>query len=284
MRNVVNLVFKKLTKPQDQFQNKFYKTQQIPYVIDRFGKVCRISRRGNIGETIDWQRVVCGYCFNYWIPTDYVIKCGGTVINYDDTLLIDFYDSFDLGGKTYIGTVELANIANVQGIEFNRKLLTVRQYNKSKRIIDIENALANTKIAILEGVANCPHVDQDVDGVIMPGFNQYTDNSEYYETVFHEISHYVRFRDFKIDPDSIEDYSVYCTEEIIVEIAATKIAQSFGLEFDFENSANYINFYACELACEQDLSLDEIKEIINNCEQQAVLTSNHVLLLMGKNE
>ena len=284
MRNVVNLVFKKLVKPQDQFVNKFYKTQHTAYVIDRVGKVCKISRRGNVGGTIDWQRITCGYRFNYWIPTDYVVRCGGTVIDYDDTLLLDFYDQFELGGKTYVGTVELANIANIQGIQFNKKLLNVRQYNKTKRDKTIEQALANTKIAILEGVANCPHVDQDVDGVIMPGFNQYTDNSEYYETVFHEISHYVRFRDFNVDQDSIDDYSVYCTEEIIVEIAATKIAQAFNLKFDFENSANYINYYACELACEHDLSLDQTKDIINDCEQQALLTSNRVLLLMGKNE
>ena len=280
MQNVLNLVFKKLTKPQGPVQTKFYRSQQHAYVIDRTDKLYRISRRGAVGQAIDWQRIVCGYCLNYWVPIDYVFRCGGRVLNMFDTFELEFKQSFEVGNKTYNGSVELVNIGNIDGIEFDKKLLKTKRYNKTKRIEHIETGLINTQIAILEGVSNLPQVDVDVDGIIVPSFDQFVNCDEYYQTVFHEIAHYVRFKDFEVDPFSIEDYAVYCTEEIIAELTASKLSQAFKLNCDYDNSASYINFYACELACQLDLDLQEIKKIIKRCQQYATITSDHVLQMM----
>lgn len=279
MKALIDLVCKNIANPDVKFKKNFYKSQHYPYIVDKYGKVCRLSRARRLGEWIDRQRIVCGYRINNWVPVDYVYRHNGTIINVGDTIRINAHDPITIGGHTYVGHIDLVNIENVANIEFAASLYKIRCYNTCQRDPDVEQAIDNINVRVYEGTSNIPHIEEEIDGVIIPGFHQYTNSVEYYETLFHELTHYIRARDM-VDQRTWRDYDVYCCEEIIAELTATMIAKKFGLDVDYQNSANYIITYMRALTSPQSLNTKQLKHVLKTLEIHATLTYNHMIDMM----
>lgn len=82
------------------------------------------------------------------------------------------------------------------------------------------------------------------DGVTLPMMEQFAETSEYYSTVFHELTHSTGHasRLNRLDKTAYFGSEAYSKEELVAEIGAATLVQHVGLEtpHSFTNSAAYI--------------------------------------------
>ena len=278
--NIVNQVAKRLAGEHSQFINKFYKVHHTPYLVDTFGKLSKIYRRGNAGTVLDSYRIAYQYQTNYWIPVDYIQSIGGSLIEQDATIVVDLQTSVMIEGVVYKRSVEVTNIENVNNVVFDDKLFKTKNYNRDQRNADLDQRIDKLGICILEGVTNEPQVAGEVDAIAIPSFNQFISAGEYYETLFHELAHYVRFNKMGIDQNLIADWNVYYKEELIAELAASMIAKYFKINFDQENTINYLDYFVRALAESYEITNIQAFKYLKQYSKHACETAELIIKLI----
>ena len=95
-----------------------------------------------------------------------------------------------------------------------------------------------------EGLSNKAYYSPSMDKIVVPTMKQFTDQAEYYSTVFHEMTHSTGHRSRLNRLSSTahfgdEDYS---REELVAELGAAALCNISGVETkkQFRNSAAYI--------------------------------------------
>lgn len=113
-----------------------------------------------------------------------------------------------------------------------------------------------------------------LDYIAVPLKEQYEDISEYYKTHYHEMAHSTghekrlnRREVVKVESsDKIEAYSV---EELVAEMTAAMLAGVAGLEFSYENTANYLAHWGEKIQAD--------KRILVRAAARAQRASDHIL-------
>lgn len=278
--NIVNQVAKRLTGEHSQFINKFYKVHHTPYLVNTRGKLSKIYRRGNVGTMLDSYRIAYQYQTNYWIPVDYIQSIGGSLIEQDATIIVDLQMSVMIEGVVYKRSVEVTNIENVNKVVFDDKLFKTKNYNHDQRNEHLDRCIDKLGICIIEGVTNEPQVAGEVDAIAIPSFNQFISAGEYYETLFHELAHYVRFNKMGIDQNLIADWNVYYKEELIAELAASMIAKYFKINFDQENTINYLDYFVRALAESYEITNIQAFKYLKQYSKHACETAELIIKLI----
>lgn len=102
--------------------------------------------------------------------------------------------------------------------------------------------------------------NQNTDKIIVPAIEQYTDISDYYSTVFHEIVHSTGHKDRLnrlVKNALITDKDRYAKEELIAEIGAAALCHNCNVQTPdaFENSVAYVKSWLEALENDERLIL-----------------------------
>lgn len=228
-----------------QYKDKYRKVCKRPVLVTSKRKLGKIVSFGADNAQL-WEYVrLVGKCkSNLWISVSNVKRANGRLIDKD--LIINAPNlTYNDGNvrKQYTGTVVVTNVDNVENITFPTDWFKTRNYNKGQRNEQLEDIVSKLGIPIDYGTTNVPQITPLANSIAIPDFNQYNTSDEYYLTLFHEIAHYARFNWLNVDQLSTADPIAYNREEVIVELTAQKICDTAGLNYDKENSINYIGDY-----------------------------------------
>lgn len=265
------------------YKDPFKHVRSRPLLVNDHHVIGTIDRRYGTNDLLQQARMISGDVSNCWITVNDVIRLNGQII--DDDLIICCRINDVVASPIYNSysdtIVEITNVLNVAGIEFDKSLFKTRTYNHDSRNDRIEQLFRNLPIAIVEGIVDVPQLSELGDEIVVPSFSAYNNSDEYYETIFHELAHYVRFNHLGIDRMSIVDPVCYAVEEIIAEMAATKLAYDYHLNHNIANSTYYVQYYLRQLATWNDVDMTDIAKI-EQLYNQCVRDTDNVVAVINK--
>lgn len=139
------------------------------------------------------------------------------------------------------------NVFNVEDTTLEAKRNKPNTANTTNATAEqvIENYLKGSGVKLNKVKSNNAYYSPLMDSITMPLLNQFTNENEYYSTLFHEATHSTGHKSrlnriTKLAAFGNEEYS---KEELVAEIGAAAILARLGLETktSFNNSAAYIN-------------------------------------------
>ena len=143
--------------------------------------------------------------------------------------------------KSYV----VFNAAQVEGIDFEQPKPVLEQFNPVPALED----------KILKTGANIKHNGSQAfyrpseDAITMPAKNTFIDESNYYATILHELTHWSGAK-HRLDRTKGKRFadSAYAFEELVAELGAAFLCQDFGIAGDLRH-ADYIGSW---LKCLKD--------------------------------
>lgn len=152
----------------------------------------------------------------------------------------------------------LFNIADVEGIEFDIPEVELKDHGKIAHCEQLIQAIPNPPQWVFED-ANRAYYSPSSDKLNMPDLRQFESAEEYYNTLFHEITHSTGHasrlnREGITQPNSFGSFD-YSKEELIAEMGASFLCAQTGIDVQeiTENSAAYLQGWLSILKADKKL-------------------------------
>lgn len=207
-----------------------------------------------------------------YLTFNQIKKMGGTIIegqekNYFPVYLYKYVTKENDNGseKTFpiFRYFNVYNIESVDGIKLPKKIEDALNVARTRKHSPIDEAEA-----IMNGYANAPSMSNggnrayyspSLDTIKVPTLDQYGDPSEYYSTLFHEMTHSTGHKS-RLNRKEVTDPIIfgshdYSREELVAEMGAAMLCDMCGVgsESTLSNSAAYLASWAQKIKAEPKL-------------------------------
>lgn len=165
-------------------------------------------------------------------------------------------------------------IGDVEGIERKEEQRVAHDpVEEAENIVNLYMTSDNHPTLNRDKTSNRAFYSPLTDSVTVPEIGQYPEISEYYSTLFHELTHSTghKTRLNRLDKISFFGNEEYSKEELVAEIGAATLVNMAGLETakSFNNSAAYIQGWSSKLR--------ENKRMIVEASSKANKAVNYIL-------
>ena len=180
-------------------------------------------------------------------------EMGGTVKKGEKGIKIVFYKPVSKESITPTGDVEKSayaclktyyvfNADQVEGIEISKPVIEPRVYNPAPALDD----------RILKTGANIKHGGGSAffsptgDFIGMPNRDTFQDDSSYYATILHELTHWSGAKN-RLDRDMGGKFgsSKYAFEELVAELGAAFLCQDYSIQGELRHAGYIQNWLTC---------------------------------------
>lgn len=194
---------------------------------------------------------------NIWLTFKQAKALGGSVKKGSKATFVTFAkkvekkaDEDEEENKKYFFMLKYYNVFNLDQIDgLDGKFEKVEKPNKGNKTIEeaqkiVDSYLTREQIPV---VAGKPCYIPDFDKICCPSISKFTTSSEYYGTLFHEITHSTG-AEKRLNREIQNKFGneKYSKEEMVAEFGASYLRALTGINTDFgvENSASYIDSWS----------------------------------------
>lgn len=231
------------------------------------------------------------YASNYWITKNQIDNLGGTikeehlekardifflkdVIKKEETTNKETGEVEEIDKKyTVLKSYKVFNTDAVEGINFN---FENEVKNQNQKIEEIENFVKNLNVKMLYGEPACSS-----DGtVFMPRIENFKSSEDYYNTLFHELTHFSgtteklnRHNEIwsKYDKDK-----AYALEELVAELGSCFLSSKYEINMSETKNVEYLNSWIS--------AIKEKPYILFSMASHASKSTNYLQNLAKRNE
>lgn len=222
-------------------------------------------------------------------------KLGGNVRKGAKSKFVVFYQTFlkeveNKDGEKKIITIPVLryynvfNVADCDGIEPHTDFKPIEHNGIEEAERVINNYIANNEPLKLQNdkPSNRAYYSPSEDKVVLPMLSQYDNESEYYSTAFHELTHSTmpKSRCNRVKENELSFFSnhQYSREELVAELGSSYICGQLGITTDTseKNSAGYIQSWL--------QSLKNDKKMIVWAASRAEKAANYILGITAESE
>ena len=222
-------------------------------------------------------------------------KLGGSVKKGAKSKLVVFYQSLVKEAETAEGEKKIINIPclryynvfnikDCEGIEPHNDIKPYEHTGSEAAERVISEYIANNEPLQLQNdkPSNRAYYSLSEDKVVLPMLSQYAEESEYYSTAFHELTHSTmpKSRCNRVSEGKIAAFGdeVYSREELVAELGSSYICGKLGITTDTseKNSAGYIQSWFN--------SLKNDKKMIVWAASRAEKAANYILGITAESE
>ena len=160
----------------------------------------------------------------------------------------------------FLKSLSVFSIADVEGVEFDKPEVVLKQHEKIERCKQLVKQLKNSPQILTED-ANRAYYEPRRDVLNMPQMGQFDKPEEYYTTLFHELTHstghVTRLNREGIAGEIVRGSDNYAREELIAEMGASFLCAHIGIDRErvTENSAAYLASWLKRLQNDKKLVL-----------------------------
>lgn len=178
---------------------------------------------------------------------------GGSVKKGEKGIKIVFYkpiskesitESGDIEKNSYscLKTYYVFNADQVEGIEISKPEISPRVYNPAPALDD---RILKTGANIKHGGASA-FFSPTGDFIGMPNRDTFQDDSSYYATVLHELTHWSGAKN-RLDRDMAGKFgsSKYAFEELVAELGAAFLCQDYSIQGELRHAGYIQNWLTC---------------------------------------
>ncbi len=199
------------------------------------------------------------YSTNNWATFGQIKKAGGTLKKGAKSWQVLFYQfSYFLEGKkidekkykdlqqkkvtglekrAFIKYYKVFNFDFVEGIEI--ETVELNEHLENERLSRAESLVKNTKANIREVVRETACYIPAKDLICMPPISYFLSIPKYYNTIFHELSHWTG-NETRLNRELSQEREKYAFEELIAELSASYLCTEVGIESELISSVSYI--------------------------------------------
>lgn len=232
------------------------------------------------------------YDSNYWITKKQIESLGGNIKEGQEEKARDIFFLKDVIKKeettnketgeveekdkkyTVLKSYKVYNTNDVEGINFN---FGNEQKNQNQKIEEIENFVKNLNINMLYGE---PAYSPRDDTVFMPRIEDFKSSENYYNTMFHELTHASGNNERLNRQEKLwkkyDKKTAYAMEELVAELGSCFLSSKFQIDMSETKNIEYLNSW-----------IEAIKEkpyILFSMASHASKSTNYLQNLAKRNE
>ena len=232
------------------------------------------------------------YDSNYWITKKQIESLGGNIKEGQEEKARDIFFLKDVIKKeettnketgeveekdkkyTVLKSYKVYNTNDVEGINFN---FGNEQKNQNQKIEEIENFVKNLNINMLYGE---PAYSPRDDTVFMPRIEDFKSSENYYNTMFHELTHASGNNERLNRQEKLwkkyDKKTAYAMEELVAELGSCFLSSKFQIDMSETKNIEYLNSW-----------IEAIKEkpyILFSMDSHASKSTNYLQNLAKRNE
>lgn len=199
------------------------------------------------------------YDSNYWITKNQIENLGGSIKEEHEDKARDIFFLKDILKKeevknketgeieekdikrTILKSYKVYNSDATEGINFN---FENEQRNQNQKIEEIEELVKNLNIDMQIGE---PAYSPRDDTVFMPRIEDFKSSEDYYNTLFHEITHASGNKKRLNRQEKLwskyDDRTAYACEEIVAELGSCFLSSKFGIDMTETKNVEYLKHF-----------------------------------------
>lgn len=197
------------------------------------------------------------YDSNFWITKKQIENLGGTIRDEHKDKARDIFflkeftkkieETNDETGEveetnkkyTVLKTYKVYNSEVVDGINFN---FEDEKKAPNEKVVEIEKFVKNLNVEMNIGEpAYSPHNDV----VFMPRIEDFTSSENYYNTLFHELSHFSGHKSRINRQEKLwkkyDSETAYALEELVAELGSCFLSSKFGIDMNDTKNVEYLD-------------------------------------------